>query len=272
MRHLRLTRLAAVKVACFLMATSAATTHALGAQGTAQRVVDSLPTPRLRWELVAIPGGTVTIPGADGPVQVAVDPFLIGATEVPWELYDVFYLRLDVPRDARTGVDASSRPSRPYGAPDRGFGHRGWPAISLTHGAAVRFATWLSEKTGHRYAVATEAQWQRALDVSAATPPSDVDRVAWHSGNADEATHAVGTRDTDAIGLVDLLGNAAEWVTGHDGTPLMRGGSYLSPRDSLSVLRERQLPSWNQTDPQDPKSRWWLSDGPFAGVRLVRIP
>jgi formylglycine-generating enzyme required for sulfatase activity len=245
----------------------------LRAQATSTRVVDSLPSPRLRWELAAIPGGEVTLPGANGPVRIAVEPFLIGVTEVPWELYDVFYLRLDVPRDERAQVDATSRPSRPYGAPDRGFGHRGWPAISLTHGAAVRFAAWLSEKTGQRYAVASEAQWQRALDVSLATPaPAPIDRIAWHSANADGATHSSATREPDALGLFDLLGNAAEWVTGQDGTPLMRGGSYLSPRDSLTALRQRQLPSWNQTDPQDPKSRWWLSDGPFAGVRLVRIP
>lgn len=247
--------------------------RSLAAQPAAPRITDSLPGQRLQWQLVAVPAGRVTLPGPAGPVAVDVEPFLIGVTEVPWELYDVFYLRLDVPREERTRVDAASRPSRPYGAPDRGFGHRGWPAISLTHGAAVRFAAWLSDKTGQRYTVATEAQWQRALDVAMASGGvSAADRIAWHSANADGTTHATGTRDADALGLFDLLGNAAEWVTGQDGTPLMRGGSYLSPRDSLTVLRQYQHPSWNQTDPQDPKSRWWLSDGPFAGVRLVRIP
>ncbi|MBP6774083.1 MAG: SUMF1/EgtB/PvdO family nonheme iron enzyme [Gemmatimonadaceae bacterium] len=239
---------------------------------TTTRVVDSLPGLRLRWELVPVPGGEVTVPGANGPTRVRVESFLIGVTEVPWELFDVFYLRLDVPRDERTRVDAAARPSRPYGAPDRGFGHRGWPAISLTHGAAMRFAVWLSEKTGHRYAVATDAQWQRAADLAAAQTTSLRD-VAWHAANADGTTHAIGTMGADQLGLHDLFGNAGEWVTGQDGTPWLRGGSFMTASDSLSpTTRERQQSSWNSTDPQDPKSRWWLSDGPFAGVRLVRIP
>src|SRR5690606_14835413 len=83
----------------------------------AQLVVrDSLPGMRLSWEMVQVPGGPVVL----GPDTVEVETFLIGRTEVPWDLYDVFYLRLDVARDLRDSVDARLRPSRPYGAPDRG--------------------------------------------------------------------------------------------------------------------------------------------------------
>lgn len=240
----------------------------------AQEVVrDSLPGLRLQWELVRVPGGDVTVPGADGPVRVKVESFLIGRTEVPWELYDIFYLRLDVPREERTKVDAASRPSRPYGAPDRGFGHRGYAAISLTHGAALRFATWLSAKTGHRYAVASDAQWQRAADLAFAEgSPDGRAEQAWFAMNAEGTPHPIATRAPDRLGLYDLLGNVGEWVTGEDGTPWLRGGSYLTRGDALApTVRERQVPAWNQTDPQDPKSRWWLSDGPFAGLRIVRI-
>src|SRR5690606_24632476 len=78
-------------------------------------VVDSLPGLRMSWELIEVPGGPVVLDGD----TVMVDTFLVGRTEVPWELYDIFYLRLDVPRGARDSVDARLRPSRPYGAPDR---------------------------------------------------------------------------------------------------------------------------------------------------------
>lgn len=244
---------------------------ALAAQAPLLPFTDSLPGLRVSWEMVPVPGGTVTLPGGD---TATVAAFWIGRTEVPWELYDIFYLRFDVPRAERASVDARSRPSRPYGAPDRGFGHRGYPAISLTHRAAVDFAAWLSQKTGHRYAVASEAQWQRAADLAFPAGAGPVaDAVAWTSRNATGTTHPVATLAPDALGLHDLLGNVGEWVTGMDGTPWLRGGTFESRPDSLSTgTRARQLPSWNQTDPQVPKSRWWLSDGPFAGFRLVRIP
>lgn len=247
----------------------------LGASLGAQEIVtDSLPGLRLSWELVRVPGGEVTVPGADGPVPRRVESFLIGRTEVPWELYDVFYLRLDVPRAQRQQVDATARPSRPYGAPDRGFGHRGYATISLTHASAVQFAAWLSTRTGHTYAVASEAQWQRAADLAYAELPRDAyAEHTWFAANAEGTPHPIATRAPDRLGLFDLLGNVGEWATAEDGTPILRGGSFLSRSDDLApTYRERQIPNWNQTDPQDPKSRWWLSDGPFAGLRLVRIP
>ena len=209
-------------------------------------------------------------------VKVQVDSFLIGRTEVTWDLYDAYVLRLDLPRAERAGADASSRPSRPYGAPDRGFGHRGYPAISITHQAAQRFAAWLSGLTGHDYRLATDAQWGRVASLAIGeTPftPARLDSIAWTAANAQSTTHPVATRSADRAGLFDLFGNAAEWVTLPDGSGVMRGGSYLTAADSLDAsLREVQQASWNQRDPQMPKSSWWLSDGPFAGFRLVRMP
>ncbi len=55
-------------------------------------------------------------------------------TEVTWDAYDVFAFKLDMTEEQRAkGVDAASRPSNPYGAPDRGMGHQGYPAVSLTY-------------------------------------------------------------------------------------------------------------------------------------------
>ena len=94
--------------------------------------------------------------------------------------------------------------------------------------------------------------------------------LAWHRGNASARTHPVAARTADALGLFDLFGNAAEWVTTPDGALVTRGGSFRDPVDGVGPeARAVQDESWNERDPQLPKSRWWLSDGPFVGFRLV---
>jgi formylglycine-generating enzyme required for sulfatase activity len=204
-----------------------------------------------------------------GPVK----PFYIGRTEVTWDLYDVFALGLDRPADVG-GADAIARPSQPYGAPDQGWGHAGYPAIAVTRSAAEAFCQWLSAKTGKTYRLPTEAEWAHAAARavgSAPLTPARLSEVAWHRENAGGRTHPVGTKAPDAIGLLDLFGNAAEWVVADNGAATVRGGSYRDPPAAVGPsARSVQDPSWNERDPQLPKSRWWLSDGPFVGFRVVR--
>jgi formylglycine-generating enzyme required for sulfatase activity len=208
-------------------------------------------------------------------------PLYIGKTEVTWNEYDVFAFRLDEPvigpgdtAMARV-IDSRARPSRPYGAPEYGWGHQGYPAISIAAPAAMEYAAWLSAKTGKRYRLATDAEWTRAASAAFAMPPTSaqLDSLAWHGNNSGRRAHPVAAKAPDALGLHDLLGNAAEWVTGADGRPLTRGGSWADPSATLSpATSARYSSSWQERDPQFPKSRWWLSDGPFVGFRLVREP
>ena len=52
---------------------------------------------------------------------------------------------------------------------------------------------------------------------------------------------------------------------------LLKGGNYTDEAiDLRSANRTSWLPGWNKRDPQIPKSKWWLTDAPFAGFRLVR--
>jgi formylglycine-generating enzyme required for sulfatase activity len=240
----------------------------------AQEVVrDSIPGSLVEFELVHVPAGRTSLPlvgGGSGDRWVSA--YLIGRTEVSWNAYDAFTLsRRPSPRYSPSGADAVAGPSRPYGNPDHGFGHAGFPVVSVTRGAAEAFCAWLSQVTGKRYRLPTEAEWQRAADV--AGKERDLGALAWHAANAGQRTHALATREPDALGLFDLFGNAAEWVTTDDGTLVVRGGSF---RDSLAaagpLARHRQTDAWNERDPQIPKSSWWLSDAPFVGFRVVRDP
>jgi formylglycine-generating enzyme required for sulfatase activity len=220
------------------------------------------------FEMVPVPAGTVAVDGK----RVDVAAFHIGRTEVTWNMYDVFALALDNAAKGGGAGDAVARPSQPYGAPDYGWGHAGYPAISIARPAAQAFADWLSTKTGKKYRLPTEAEWLRAAEL-AQYSAAQADAIAWHSGNAGSQTHPVATKKPDALGLFDLFGNAAEWVASADDTAVTRGGSFRDDAASIGpAARAVADPSWNARDPQLPKSRWWLSDGPFVGFRLVREP
>jgi formylglycine-generating enzyme required for sulfatase activity len=228
--------------------------------------------------MVAVPGGTVSLADPANPGvsrEVRLPAFWIGRTELTWDAYDVFAYRLDLPEEQREGADASSRPSKPYGAPDRGFGHQGHPVISVSYHAAEQFCRWLSAKTGKRYRLPTEAEWEyacRAGQPAGMRPtPELLERHAWYWENGDDRTHPASTKEPNAWGLNDMLGNAAEWCQGRDGVPVVRGGSYNDKAEKIHCgAREQQTPAWQATDPQNPKSRWWLTDGPFVGFRVVR--
>lgn len=241
------------------------------APGASQAYRENVAGTVVTFEMVPVPGGIVTVAGQ----AVQVKPFFIGRTEVTWDLYDVFSLGLDLPKGG-ADVDAVARPSQPYGAPDYGWGHAGYPAISVARQAAQAFTVWLSKKTGKHYRLPTDAEWAHAAALAAgkdAMTPARIDALGWHRGNASARTHPIATKSADALGLFDLFGNAAEWVTtdpAGETAPVTRGGSFRDAAEALGPgARAIQDETWNERDPQLPKSRWWLSDGPFVGFRVV---
>ncbi|MFW5972945.1 MAG: formylglycine-generating enzyme family protein [Bacteroidota bacterium] len=237
--------------------------------------VGTVPGTTVQYEMIPVPGGTVMMPdstASDGRRTVVVEPLWFGKYETLWDAYNVFLYKLDHEgEDAE--VDAVMRPSRPYGAPDRGFGTRGYAAISMTYEGAEQFAYWLSMKTGDTYRLPTEEEWTHACLGDDLEQEVDLEEVAWYWDNAFDTTHPVGSKAPNSFGLHDMLGNAGEWCLGEDFTPMLCGGSFMSRADEVDCFaRAVQTPRWNETDPQIPKSMWWLSDGPFAGFRIVREP
>lgn len=216
---------------------------------------DSVPGTLVQFEMVKVPGPDLWI----------------GRTEVTWDLYDAFALSRPDSAERRAAVDAIARPTRPYGAPDYGWGHAGFPVISVAYTAAQAFCDWLSAKTGRKYRLPTESEWDHVAQLAASGKSTD--DVAWSAANAGGTTHAVGGKPADALGLHDLFGNAAEWVTVPGGRPAVRGGSFRDAAQAIGPSsRAVQDDSWNERDPQIPQSRWWMSDAPFVGFRIVREP
>jgi formylglycine-generating enzyme required for sulfatase activity len=226
-----------------------------------------IPAAAFKFEMRPVPGS------ADGSIK----PFYIATTELTWEAFDVYVYSLDAEaKDVPPDTDAVTRPTKPYLPPDRGFGHEGYAAISLSYKNATEFCKWLSHKSGRKYRLPTEAEWEHACAAGSTTAYSFGDDAAqlgdhaWFADNAEGSPQPVGKKKPNALGLHDMHGNVVEWCVGRDGSPVAKGGSYRDEPEKLrTTARAIQDSSWNASDPQIPKSTWWLPDGPFVGFRVV---
>ncbi len=289
----------------------------LSARGQAElaSTTDSIPGTDVSWTMIQLPGGTFSMGSSpdevgheadEGPQRsVTVGAFWMGATELTFDAYEVYrQRRLDGPNLTAEGTefdaDAVTRPSPPYEDPTFGMGTEGYPAVSMTQYAALRFCEWLSKKTGEFYRLPTEAEWEYACRTGTTTAwsfgdsPADLDAFAWYYKNSQGVYHEVGTKRPNPWGLYDMHGNVAEWTLDQyqadflasltDSTNLnpwrkpdrlhprtVRGGSYDDdPAFTRSAERLRSDSDWQRRDPQIPKSTWWNTDSPFVGFRIVR--
>lgn len=184
------------------------------------------------------------------------------------------------------------------------------PAVSMTLYAARQYTKWLSITTGQQYRVPTESEWEYAARAGTQTAydfGSDAGKLgehAWFAGNSDEkGPRKVGLGPANAFGLHDMLGNVAEWVQDEykaDGytalkdkaaqgplTPfevmgqpavhfprVVRGGSWQTPAEECRCASRlgSDYDLWKETDPNLPKSPWWMTNDPCRGIgfRMLR--
>ena len=283
--------MASVVVLC--VASSAAQQRVDPLPDSMEPFTETIPGTAVSFTMIPVPGGVVDVerevPATEEGgepttelVEVEVAPYYMLQTEVTWDLYDVLVFRFDLPEEDRRNEDdpdGITRPTHPYIATDRGYGHNGWPAISISHNGAESFCKWLTAKTGKRFRLPTEDEWEHAARAGSARSVGrwwfgdDQDELkerAWFRLSSNLKTHAVGSLPANPFGLHEMIGNAAEWCTTHDGQYVLRGGSFQD-RGSKANSFYRAIPNrrWNASDPQLPKSIWWLADGPFAGFRVI---
>jgi TonB family protein len=116
------------------------------------------------------------------------------------------------------------------------------PVESLTWNHAANYCRAIDAR------LPTEIEWEYAA--RAGSPWArygNLDEVAWHSGNSGGATHLVATKQPNAFGLYDMLGNLWEYVA--DSSPgssdkILRGGSLLVDiRNTRASSRMKRPPS-----------------------------
>jgi len=240
---------------------------ALADESKTQAYWQEIPSSAFKFEMLPIPGDA----------EKGIEPFHMSRMELTWESFDCFIYRLDEQTGvAANGADAITRPSKPYLPPDRGFGHEGFAAISMSHQNAAAFCEWLSKKSGRKYRLPTQLEWEHACRAGSTTSYSfgedskALSDHAWFKNNAENVPHAVGTKKPNAWGLHDMHGNVAEWCVTAEGKPIVCGGSYRDKAEDVeSGDSQSPQPAWNASDPQIPKSKWWLADAPFIGFRVV---
>ena len=131
--------------------------------GRPQAYRESIAGTVVSFEMVPVPGGTVTIDGQ----AVEVKPFLIGRTEVTWDMYRRLCAR---PRQAAKAAAARMRSRARRSRTVRPTTAGVMPATrrsACARPAAQAFAEWLSTKTGKKYRLPTEAEWAHAAALAA---------------------------------------------------------------------------------------------------------
>lgn len=157
-----------------------------------------------------------------------------------------------------------------YRPADQGWGRGKRPVINVSWNDAQDYLRWLSEKTGQRYRLLSEAEWEyaaRAGQGERRYPWGDdldsgqLGAHAWYSSNSGGRPQVVGQKRPNAFGLEDMHGNIHEWVEdiylgSYDAAPdngnpqtdggisrVLRGGSWQdTPRYLRSASRYRFPP------------------------------
>ncbi|MCB0592735.1 MAG: SUMF1/EgtB/PvdO family nonheme iron enzyme [Phaeodactylibacter sp.] len=129
----------------------------------------AIPGSDVSFQLALIPQGTLAWEEKDGArAELQLDAFWMGTHEVTHDEYILFQHRENdsdaaFRKEGNYSADAISRPTPPYLDYTYGMGTTGgFPAVSMTQQAALRYCRWLYEKTGQFYRLPTEAEWTHA--------------------------------------------------------------------------------------------------------------
>ena len=211
-------------------------------------------------EMVEIPAGTFRMGCVSGqacrddelPVHQVTIPQAIAVSK-----YEVTFAQWDA-----CVLDGGCGGYSPY---DEGWGRGTRPVINVSWEDAQAYVSWLSSRTGERYRLLTEAEWEYVARAGSSTAYSWGNGIESNRANCngcgsqwdERQTAPVGSFVANAFGVHDMHGNIWEWVEdcwngSYEGAPsdgsawqtaycsarVRRGGSWLSnPRYLRSAVR-----------------------------------
>jgi len=136
------------------------------------------------------------------------------------------HIMIDLVAQADYAVCVAEGACRPADRPAEP-GHGGYPQTGVSWHDAQAYAAWLSGRTGRRWRLPTDAEWQRfaaerfgddAVAAGGADPSSrwlaEYGRATELRGAADPVLRPAGGWGANSLGLNDLAGNVWEWTDG----------------------------------------------------------
>ena len=229
-------------------------------------------------EMVVVPSGSFTMGSPDseagrdddeGPqrsVRIGYQ-FAVGKYEVTWAEWEACVA------DGGCLISSSGR-----AGDDEGWGKGSRPVINVSWEDAQAYVQWLSRKTGERYRLLSEAEWEYVARAGT------TGRFSWGDGDptcsfgasnganfrscSSERTEPVGFSTKNGFGLHDLHGNVWEWTqdcysNSYSGAPtdgsarivndcwlrVIRGGSWsYYPLTLRSANRYFTVPAFRSVD------------------------
>lgn len=153
-------------------------------------------------------------------IRISPDLFMMGTSkenEAP--IHEVKFTKAFAIAQYETTFDEYDRFAQATGRPlpkDAGWGRGQRPVIWVAWGDAKAYAEWLSQQTGKRFRLPTEAEWEYAAQggVTNATwaGTSEEDQLYRYAVFQEAGTSPVGSKEPNELGLYDMSGNVAEWV------------------------------------------------------------
>lgn len=211
--------------------------------------------------MIQVPGGSFLMGGAMGIVsadesprrEVQISSFMVSVNEITFAEYDLFA------KSTGRNLPSSS-----------GWDRKTHPVSDVSWNDALGYVRWLSNQTGKRYRLLSEAEWEYVA--RAGTTTSYWWGVSPGEGNAHcfdckselntSKPAKVGTYQPNQFGLYDTAGNMFEWVhdcyhrsyknAPTDGSVweggdcevrVVRGGAYRSPANSMRAENREKFPS-----------------------------
>ncbi|WP_213650826.1 SUMF1/EgtB/PvdO family nonheme iron enzyme [Paenibacillus sp. J23TS9] len=205
--------------------------------------------------MISIPGGEIEL--RDDRIKkvwkTEIKPFLLAQYPVTMELY------CTITGKASATIYGNQR-----------------PVVNISWNEAIRLCNLLSQKAGLNecyslnhdseeiicdwgsdgYRLPSEAEWQHACKAgTTGYRYGEIDQIAWYQENSEGKIHEVGTKEPNAWGLYDMLGNVWEWCWDlydekvYGSYRIFRGGSWAEEKRGCGAsCRRRSHPSFSIDD------------------------